>query len=171
MRPKFAYCSTSDFVYAWLIQIWYDEFTDMHDLIDWQTCLISWTDRHAWIDGPMDMPYLMDLLTCPNWWTDRLIPDFMVWLTCLIWWTDRYAWFDGMTEMPNLMDWWTCCHLCCHCHCCCSSSWHCVIIVVGGVDYNLICILWLMDCFVLSLSFVIMSGPMLLKFANSNKDL
>ena len=150
---------------------WFDEFTDMHDLIDWQTCLISWTDRHAWIDGPMDMPYLMDLLTCPNWWTDRLIPDFMVWLTCLIWWTDRYAWFDGMTEMPNLMDWWTTCHLCCHCHCCCCSSWHCVIIVVAGVDYNLICILWLMDFFVLSLSFVIMSGPMLLKFANLNKDL
>ena len=71
--------------------------------MDWGTCLIQLTDRHAWFDGLTDMPNLMDLQTWLNWWTDRHA-NFMDWHTCLIWWTDRHAWFDGLTDMPDLMD-------------------------------------------------------------------
>ena len=127
---------------------WFHGLTDMPGLMDWWTCLILWTYRYHQIDGLTD------------------IPDFTVWLTCLIWWTDGYAWFDGIMDMPNLMDWWTCCHFCCHCCCGCCSSRHCVIIVVAAIDYNLICILWLMDFFFSHFQHVLMSGTMLSKFAN-----
>ena len=63
---------------------------DMPYSIDWETCLIWWTDRHAWYDGLTDMPDLMD------------------WETCLIWWTDRHAWLYGLMDMPELMNLQTC---------------------------------------------------------------
>ena len=37
----------------------YDELTDFPNAMDWWTCLIWWTDRHAWFDELTDMPDLM----------------------------------------------------------------------------------------------------------------
>ena len=140
----------------------------MTDLMDWQTCLIWWTKRHAWFDGQTDRQ------TCLIWWTDghawfdelsawfdtdlvislkhspeRYIdasfpPYMMDWRTFLIQWTDGHAWFDGLIDMPDLIDWRTYYPCCLHFHHCCCSA-HCVIVVVAALDYNLICILRLGD--------------------------
>ena len=48
------------------------KMTDMPELMDWQTCLILWTNWLALFDGLRDMPDSMDWLTCLIWWTDRL---------------------------------------------------------------------------------------------------
>ena len=95
------------------------------------------------------MPNLMDLQTWLNWWTDGHA-DFMDWHACLICWTDGFAWFNGLMDMPDLIDWriyYPCCRYFCRC---CSGR--CVIVVAAAIDYNVICILWLMDFF-LSLTF------------------
>ena len=142
----------------------------MTDLMDWQTCLIWWTKRHAWFDGQTDIPDLMDRWTCLIWWTysawfdtdlvislkhsperyiDASFPPYMMdWRTSLIQWTDGHAWFDGLIDMPDLIDWRT------YYPCCVIFV---VVVVLGivslllllppiiisfaAIDYNLICIM------------------------------
>ena len=44
----------------------------MPDLIDWRTCLIWWTERHAWFDGQTDRHAWFDgQMDMPDWWTYR----------------------------------------------------------------------------------------------------